>query len=221
MYTVKDFFDTAGSLICHQLPERSLESAGMLLPVCARDTGIYTGIFIAFLFLILFGRMKAQQPPGLITVVVMCVLMIPMMLDGALSYTGLIETNNSARVFTGLLFGLPIPFLLVPAANFRLDGKNEIPVLKKGTELVPVYFAGLLLCILLLYGLVPYILAGLIFVVGLLLLISRVSYTIFARIGYRKKWKLYCMTLICTVLVFTALYLLSTYILHPLTDMTL
>lgn len=218
MDIIKEVFDMAGSLICHQLPERSLESGGMILPVCARDTGIYTGIFTAFIFLMLFRRMKAQKPPGIAAAVVMCVLMLPMIFDGVLSYTGLIETNNAARIFTGLLFGLPIPFLLVPAANFRLDGRNEAPVLKKLIELVPVYCTGLLLCVLLLYGMVPYIAAGLIFVTGLLLLISRLAYTVFARIGFSMKWKLYFLTFVCTASVLAALYFLSSYVLHPLQE---
>ncbi len=219
MDDIKEFFDLVGSLICHQLPERSLVSQGMVLPVCARDTGIYTGIFTAFLFLLLFRRMKAQKPPGLITAVVMCVSMIPMMLDGALSYTGLIETTNTARIFTGLLFGLPIPFLLVPAANFKLDGNNKAPVLKNGIELIPVYCTGVLLCFLLLHGIIPYIVASSIFVIGLLLLISRMSYTVFARVVFRSKWKLYGMTLLGTATAMIALYLLSTFVLQPLKEL--
>ncbi|MEO7133716.1 MAG: DUF2085 domain-containing protein, partial [Vicinamibacterales bacterium] len=31
----------AGSVICHQLPERSFFWAGQQLPVCARCTGLY------------------------------------------------------------------------------------------------------------------------------------------------------------------------------------
>ncbi len=219
MDIIKDFFDLAGSLICHQLPERSLESGSIILPVCARDTGIYAGIFTAFMFLLLLRRMKAQKPPGIAATVVMCILMLPMMLDGALSYAGLIETNNAARIFTGLLFGLPIPFLLVPAANFRLDGRNEAPVLKKLIELLPVYCTGLLLCALLLYGMVPYIAAGLIFISGFLFLVSRLAYTVFARIGLSTKWKLYFMTFICTASILVILYLLSAHVLHPLQDM--
>ncbi len=219
MDILKDFFDLAGSLICHQLPERSLEAGSIILPVCARDTGIYTGIFTAFMFLLLFRRMKAQKPPGLAAAVAMCVLMLPMMLDGVLSYIGLMETNNAVRIFTGLLFGLPIPFLLVPAANFRLDGRNEAPVLKSLIELIPVYFTGLLLCMLLLYGMVPYIAAGLIFLTGFLLLISRMAYTVFARIGLQAKWKIYFMTFICTAAILMLLYLLSAHVLHPIQDM--
>ncbi len=206
-------------MICHQIPERSLESGGIILPVCARDTGIYAGIFTAFIYLLIFRRMKAQRPPSVAAAVVMCILMMPMVLDGALSYTGLIETSNGARIFTGLLFGLPIPFLLVPAAHFRIDGKNEVPVLKKLTELVPVYCTGFLLCFLLLEGRVPYIAAGLIYVAGFLLMISRLAYTVFVRMGFRKKWKLYIMTFAGTMAVITVLYVLSAYVLHPLKDM--
>ena len=36
-----------GSLICHQLPERSFHLAGAQLPVCARCFGLYLGFAIA------------------------------------------------------------------------------------------------------------------------------------------------------------------------------
>lgn len=37
------FVYAAGSLVCHQLPERSFHVAGVQLPVCARCTGLYIG----------------------------------------------------------------------------------------------------------------------------------------------------------------------------------
>ena len=33
----------AGSIVCHQIPERSFHIAGVQLPVCARCTGLYAG----------------------------------------------------------------------------------------------------------------------------------------------------------------------------------
>ncbi len=216
MNVIRDIFDLAGSLICHQLPERSLTAGGIVLPVCARDTGIYTGIMTAFVFLLLARRLKAQKPPALVVAIVMVVMMIPMMADGALSYTGFIETNNTTRLFTGLLFGLPIPFLLVPAANFRIHRHNECAVLKRWYELVTVCLAGAVLAVLLLNGLVPYIAAGLIFITGFLSLISRLAYTIFARAGVNGRPRLYGLTLLGTISVLTLLYIFSAFVLHPL-----
>lgn len=43
MRYVTAFAYTVGSLVCHQLPERSFHVAGMQFPVCARCTGLYLG----------------------------------------------------------------------------------------------------------------------------------------------------------------------------------
>ena len=205
-----------GSLICHQLPSRSLYADYIVLPVCARDTGIYAGIFTGALFLLLFRRLKAQRPPKTAVSVIMCVLMLPMVLDGILSYIGIIETNNITRLFTGAFFGLPIPFFLVPAAHFSIHGANDKAVLKNASELVLAYVAALILCLLLLKGLVPYTMAGLIFVSGFLFLLSRLTYTILVRMGRFRQRVLYAVTcgIILCILIF--LFLISTFVLQPL-----
>ncbi len=210
-----------GSLICHQLPSRTLYAGGRLLPVCARDMGIYSGIFISALFLMVLRRLRAQKPPDIVSTVVMCVLMLPMVSDGILSYTGVIETNNAARLFTGLLFGLPIPFLLIPAAHYSILGQNERPVLRHIIELLPVYVIGAILGLLLLKGLVPYELAGLIYVFGLVFLLSRITYTILARMRRVRHRILYPLTAAGTLCVLTVLYLLSAHVLQPLKEMLL
>lgn len=38
----------AGSVVCHQLPERSFATAGVQWPVCARCAGIYLGVAAGF-----------------------------------------------------------------------------------------------------------------------------------------------------------------------------
>jgi uncharacterized membrane protein len=221
MHAIEAFFNLLGSLICHQLPERTLRAGVLLLPVCARDMGIYTGIFVSGLFLLLFRRLRAQKPPRISLVITMCLLMLPMMFDGVLSYCGIIETSNAVRLFTGLFFGLPIPFFLVPAAHFSISGKNESQVLDHALELVPVYSSGIILCILLLQGIVPYWLAGSIFASGLLFLLSRISYTIFARMQGYKRGKLYMLTTAGTVCILIFLFLLSAFVLQPLKEMLL
>ena len=218
---MEELFNLTGSLICHQLPARTLYAGNMLLPVCARDMGIYTGIFTGALFLLLFRRLNTQKPPGITVTVLMCVLMLPMILDGLLSYTGVIETNNTTRLFTGVFFGLPIPFFLVPAAHFKIHGTNERRVLKNSAELFLVYTAAVGICLLLWYGLLPYVITGLIFVSGFLFLLSRLTYTIFVRQGRFGQKVLYTATCCTTLSILILLFLISTYILQPLKIMLL
>jgi uncharacterized membrane protein len=213
MEPIIDFFNTAGSLICHQLPSRTLTCGGLALPVCARDTGIYAGIFTSMLFLILFRRLGSQKPPGIASSVLMCLTMLPMILDGFLSYTGVIQTNNTVRLFTGVLFGLPIPIFLVPLAHFKSDGKNESAVFRNGLEPAAVYLATLLLCFLLVRGRVPYIAASLIFITAFLFLLSRMAYTVLKRMGRLRPKALYTATCGATLCLLALLYTLSFFVL--------
>lgn len=48
-----------GSLVCHQLPDRSFHLAGAQLPVCARCTGLYLG---AALGVAAFRLLKSFRP---------------------------------------------------------------------------------------------------------------------------------------------------------------
>lgn len=221
MVTLEQLFDLIGSFICHQLPSRTLNAGGTALPVCARDMGIYAGIFSSMLFLMLLRRLKAQKIPGTRVSVLMCVLMMPMILDGMLSYMGVIGTDNATRLFTGALFGLPIPFFLVPAARFNAYGANSGAVLKNNAEFLTVYAITILLCFLLLKGLVPYTAAALIFVLGFIFLLSRISYTILFRLGRFGQKTLYAVTGCTTLCVLTVMYFISAYLLQPIKDVLL
>jgi len=148
-------------------------------------------------------------------------MMVPMVLDGMLSYAGIIETNNAVRLFTGLFFGLPIPVLLVPAANFRPDGRNDIPVLKKWTELMIIYGAGLFVCISILYGKMHYIAAGLVYVTALLALVSRFVFTLIKRGSTAAMWKIRFMTALGSISALALLYILSSCVLQPLKELLL
>jgi hypothetical protein len=52
----------AGSLICHQRPERSFHLLGVQLPVCARCMGIYAGAAIAACLLLMRRPRDAGGP---------------------------------------------------------------------------------------------------------------------------------------------------------------
>ena len=214
--SIAGFAGLMGSLICHQLPSRTLYVDGLPLPVCARDTGIYLGILVSTVFILFLGRHSSDKPPGLPATIVMCIMMLPMLVDGAGSYLGVYETNNTVRLLTGALFGLPIPIFLVPAANFKLTMRNENAVLKSFTELAGIIASVVLFCLLVLAGLVPYILLTAVFVFSFLFLIWRISYTIVTR-GFRFKSSL--RNLISTgvmLCILTVLYLFSSLVLQPL-----
>ena len=214
--SIVGFAHLMGSLTCHQLPSRTLYVGGLPLPVCARDTGIYLGIFVSTAFILLFGRHRSDKPPGLPATIVMCMLMLPMIVDGAGSYLGAYETNNTTRLLTGALFGLPVPIFLIPAVNFKLTMRNENAVLKSFVELAGIIASVMLFCLLVLADLIPYIILTVVFVLSFLFLIWRISYTVVAR-GFQLKSA--HRNLISTGAMFcilTVLYLFSSLVLQPL-----
>lgn len=212
----KRFADLAGSLICHQLPERSLMIDGLQLPVCARDTGIYLGIFVSAAFILLFRRRRSDRPPSVGQAVVLCVMMLPMLFDGFGSYLGAYVTNNTARILTGALFGVPIPLFLMPLANFKLTGRNERAVLNGFGELAGIIAAALLISFLILKGFIPYMAAAALFPAAFLFLLGRVAYTVVSRSLHVKSIYKYILSAAATCCVLLALYLLSSLVLQPL-----
>jgi uncharacterized membrane protein len=210
------FADLLGSLVCHQLPSRTLYADALPLPVCARDMGIYLGIFVAAAFILFSGRGRADRPPGIPEAIVMCGMMLPMIIDGAGSYLGAYATNNTARLLTGVLFGLPVPFFLMPAANFKLNGRNGNAVLKSFVELAGVTAAALAICLLILADFVPYVVLASVFVLSFLFLIGRISYTIAARSFRAGSVFKYLISTGLTLCILTVLYLFSSLVLQPL-----
>jgi len=49
-----------GSIVCHQLPDRSFYLLGRQLPVCARCTGIYVGAAVVALIAAVVARLKPR-----------------------------------------------------------------------------------------------------------------------------------------------------------------
>ena len=98
------FFNFMGSLFCHQIPERTLTIGGRLLPLCARDTGIYTGFAVCMIYLVIKGRYRADKMPKLNITIIMCTLMFPMMFDAVSAFSGMRETNNLIRLLTGVFW---------------------------------------------------------------------------------------------------------------------
>lgn len=120
-----EILNSVGGLVCHQLPERTFEIGGHLLCVCARDTGIYIGILVGLL-LVVMGRRERSGPPSLYLILAM---ILPLILDGSTQALGLRTSTNQLRLVTGLLFGTAIsPFLVYLLPLLPLP--RRIPVLR-------------------------------------------------------------------------------------------
>lgn len=115
------FLHWLGYGLCHQLPERSFFGAGLQVPVCARDTGIYVGFAIAALIIaILEGRERQTEPPGLMRSLLLAGFVLMMVIDGVTSYSGLRGTTNEIRLATGLATGWALAAFTVPLLNGQL-----------------------------------------------------------------------------------------------------
>ena len=170
---VLNFF---GSLVCHQIEERTIFINGIPLPVCSRDTGIYLGIIAGMLFVSIKRRWDADKPPDLKYAIILCLMALPMMLDGAASYLGLWKTDNLLRIITGGLFGLPIILFLTGLNNFKIYEVNSKSVLRSWRELIILNTVTLSFLILVYKGMIFnwYFIAVLI-VIGMLFLFYRLS----------------------------------------------
>ena len=125
-----------GSAVCHQMAERSFIFDGMQMPLCARCTGIYTGVFFAFCFFFLKKRMDAGKTFSLPQAILTGLAILPVGIDGVGSYLGFWESSQFMRVLTGSMVGAIVPGFLLLAGNYDPKGKNEKPIYHKITELI-------------------------------------------------------------------------------------
>nr|WP_263324932.1 DUF2085 domain-containing protein [Neobacillus sp. Marseille-Q6967] len=151
-----EFLHFFGRAICHQIEERSLTISGETLSVCARDTGIYVGIFSTLSYLIMSKRKKSITIPSIRMSFFLLLFILPLIIDGLGSYLHLFESNNLRRLVTGILFGLVLPYFLYPVLSNKLLKQKSETVIQRGRDL---YFPLLLSCILGImsyWGIIPY-----------------------------------------------------------------
>ena len=106
----------AGSLVCHQLPERSFHWHGAQLAVCARCTGIYLGACSA--------AVLAPLPPSTYAPwaasraragKLLAAAVAPMAATVAAEWTGLWQPSPIVRAGTGVLLGIAAAIVVVSA----------------------------------------------------------------------------------------------------------
>ncbi len=104
-----------GYAVCHRITERSFIVNQQQLPVCARDTGMFTGALVSLIVYALVLRTRASQFPGLPHALVLGVFFGTWAFDGFNSYIMLITRQplfyipqNSLRLITGALMGVSL-----------------------------------------------------------------------------------------------------------------
>jgi uncharacterized membrane protein len=101
-----------GSMICHQLPERSYRLFGAQMPVCARCTGIYLGAAVAAVL----AAPGASAAAGLATRTLRLVLVaaaVPTALTLVFEWTTGVTPSNTVRLAAGVPIGAAIAWAVV------------------------------------------------------------------------------------------------------------
>lgn len=128
---ITGFLDWFYSYLCHQLPFRTLEFNGILMPVCARDLSIYVATALGLIYFRLKGFGDKEFK---INYVLTALLFLPTALDGFTQLFGWRESTNLLRLVTGFPYGvgyayliawvLPFIFLLATLIGALLQGKD-------------------------------------------------------------------------------------------------
>lgn len=92
------------AFMCHRRPDRSFHCRGKQFPICARCTGILLGYF--------FGYGSAFFT-GVISVYYALLLCVPLIIDGVIQFLTSYESTNLRRLFTGILTGAGIIYILL------------------------------------------------------------------------------------------------------------
>lgn len=130
------FLTRMGSAVCHRMAERSFLWGQGTMPLCARCTGIYVGVLLAFCFLLLKKRMDAGRPFSKGQAMLTALMILPIGIDGLGSYLGFWESNQLMRVLSGSLVGAVVPGFLLLAVNFDPAQGNKQPIYAHTTELL-------------------------------------------------------------------------------------
>ncbi|MDP3718160.1 MAG: DUF2085 domain-containing protein [Acidobacteriota bacterium] len=98
----------AGSVVCHQLPERSFFTAGMQWPVCARCAGIYLGVAVGFAAWWMLRRWISPRPGGRAWLTMLAVVATPTAASWVGGVLGFWDGTNGIRFALAAPLGLTV-----------------------------------------------------------------------------------------------------------------
>lgn len=182
-----EIFDFFGSAVCHQMAERSFIFGKVPLPVCARCTGIYSGIFFSMVFFTIYKRLGGNQPYTTKGLIIGACAFIPISIDGFFSYMGFWDSNQFLRVVTGALAGSSLVGFLLLGANFDVKTENTKPIFQWEKEQLLVMFTTLVWGILLWMNVGSYFISSVIIVLGILCFWANIIYLILKNLAANKR----------------------------------
>ncbi len=218
--------------ICAQVPSHSFFPGGERLPLCSRNTGIYTGFALTVTLLFVTGRTRVMRLPGLSVLIALGIAVVAMGIDGFnslfldLHLPHLYQPNNLLRLATGLGMGTAMAGIVVPVVSGLLwrdeDLRSSFDSLGQLALMLPILSvafgaiaaqAGFLLypvALLSSAGLVTALtLVNLVFVLGLT-----------NRIGHYTAWRqilpLFSLTFVLAIVELMALFMLKSFALQAL-----
>ena len=103
------FIFAVGSVICHQLPERSFFLDGRQLPVCARCTGLYlSGVagLAAWWALKLLRGWRPQPVPPRLAMVLLAIVATPTVVSYLTGVFGVWDGSNQTRALLAVPLGV-------------------------------------------------------------------------------------------------------------------
>ena len=87
-----------GDINCHQLSHRSYSYNENQMPFCVRDTGIFIGLLVGFIY--------STRRKILLTLPLIIASLLPIGLDGTIQLLTDYESTNNRRMITGLIAGI-------------------------------------------------------------------------------------------------------------------
>lgn len=106
--------------VCAHLPGHMLAPGGVPLPLCARTTGLYTGLLLGTVHLASSGKLQCGHLPSRRAIAIFLLVIVVMVVDGLNScfvdvgLPHLYAPSNSLRLLTGMGAGLSLPPLVMP-----------------------------------------------------------------------------------------------------------
>jgi uncharacterized membrane protein len=103
----------AGSVVCHQLPERSFHLWSAQAPVCARCTGIYLGAAVLAACAIVWPRTARPNDDVRRTRALLAIAVLPTLVTLAYEWTTGDTPSNAWRAFAGAPLGSAVAFVVM------------------------------------------------------------------------------------------------------------